>query len=174
MKFDNKRHLIATIVLTSFTILFNIFIITQSCLNGNQSTVSSGFVVELIKSFINAFSKDVINESNIDILTSITRKAVGHFGLFMISGILTSWSIHLLSKYIKKYQLWFGISFSLFFGLFLAGLTELIQRFVPGRSGEFTDVLIDYGGYLLGASIIIVIVLIMIKNHNKEERGEIL
>ena len=174
MKIDNKRHLVATIILTSFSVLFNIFIITQSCLNGNQSTESSGFVVELLKAFINAFSKDTINESNIGILTSITRKAVGHFGLFFISGILTSWSIHLMSKYIKKYQFWFGISFSLFFGLFLAGLTELIQRFVPGRSGEFTDVLIDYGGYLLGTSIIIIIVLIMIKNHNKEDRGEIL
>lgn len=172
MKIDNKRHLIATIILSSFTILFNIFIITQSCLNGNQSTASSGFVVELIKTVINAFSKDTINESNIGILTSITRKLVGHFGLFLISGLLTSWSIHLISKYIKKYQFWFGITFSLFFGLFLAGLTELIQRFVPGRSGEITDVLIDYGGYLLGTSIIIIIVLVMIKNHKREDDNE--
>ena len=67
--------------------------------------------------------------------------------------------------YLKKYKHWYGLVFSLFFGLFIAGLTEVIQSFIPGRSGEIVDVLIDYGGYILGTGIIVLIVLLKEKKN---------
>ena len=153
----SKKHLIWTIIIASIATFINVFIIVQSCLNGVKSTSSSSLVVDIFKGIINFFNKDAINESNIGTFTQVIRKVVGHFGLFVLSGFFTSLAIHLGSYYLKKYQWLYGFAFTLFFGLFLAGLTELIQSFIPTRSGEIRDVLIDFSGFIVGlgfASII--------------------
>ncbi len=170
----NKKHFIFTIVVATIALAINVFIIVHSCLNGMRSTEESGKIVNLLKSIINAFSKDAINDSNIDSFSHVVRKLVGHFGLFVFSGGSSSWAFHLSSYYLKKYRWWYGLIFTLFFGLFLAGLTELIQVFIPGRAGQFTDVLIDYSGYILGTGIVVLILFILYKNgkialENKEE-----
>lgn len=159
----NKRYLIATIIVGCLAISINLFIILQSCLNGDRSTESSGFVVELFKSLINIFSKNAINENNIGTFTQVIRKLIGHFGLFAVDGLISSWAIYLSSAYIKKYKHLYGLLFSLFFGLFIAGLTEVIQSFIPSRSGEIVDVLIDFSGYLLGTGIIALIIFLRYK-----------
>ena len=97
----NKRYLIATIIVGCLAIGINLFIILQSCLNGDRSTESSGFVVELFKSLINIFSKNAINENNICTFTQVIRKLIGHFGLFAVDGLISSWAIYLSSAYIK-------------------------------------------------------------------------
>lgn len=148
----NKKHLIFTIIVVSLAVLMNAFIIVQSCLNGEASTQSSGLVVNILKAIFQ------VKEENLDIVTTLVRKLIGHFFFFVISGVLSSWGIYLLSFYIKNYKSWFGISFSLCFGLLIAGVTELIQLFIPGRSGQVTDVLIDFSGYVLGTFIIIFVI----------------
>ena len=60
------------------------------------------------------------------------------------------------------------IATSLAFGLFMGSLTEIIQLNVPGRSGQFTDVLIDFSGYLLGFLIILLILFLIIRKQNKK------
>ena len=165
---QNKKHFIFTIVVSVLALAMNIFIIVQACLNGETSSSSSGMLVNLLKSFINVFNKEAINESNIDEFTQVIRKLIGHFGFFAISGGLTSWSVYLVSYYLKKYKHFMGIIFTLCFGLFLAGLTELIQAFVPGRSPQITDVLIDFGGYLLGTGIVLLIVFIHLRRKEIE------
>lgn len=169
MMIANKKHFIWTIVIASIAIAINVFIIVQSCLNGIKSTNSSGIVVNILKSIINAFSKDAINEGNIDSFTHVVRKLVGHFGLFVCSGLSSSLAIHFASYYLKRYQWWYGLIFTLFFGLFLAGLTELIQSFIPDRSGQLTDVLIDYSGYILGTGIIVLIVFLVSRKKKHQE-----
>lgn len=164
----NKRHFVFTIVIFALALTMNIFIIVQACLNGDASTSSSGLLVNMLKSFINLFNKETINEENIGAFTTVVRKLIGHFGFFAISGVLTTWSIYLVSYYLKKYKQYMGIIFSSCFGLFLAGLTELIQSFVPDRSPQVTDVLIDFGGYLLGAGIVILIVFIHLRRKEIE------
>ena len=165
----NKKHFIWTIVIAAIALAINTFIIVQSCLNGNQSTQSSGIVVTVFKSVINFFHKDAINESNIGTLTHVTRKLVGHYGLFVFSGLSSSLAIHFASYYLKNYKWWYGLIFSLFFGLCLAGVTELIQSFIPSRSGEVVDVLIDYSGYVTGTGIIVLILFLITKKHKPKE-----
>lgn len=148
----------------------NAFIVVQACLNGFKSTQSSGLVVAFLKSIINGISPNAINDSNIDTFTYLVRKLVGHFGLFAFSGAFTTWSIYLGGYYLKNFKDYMGLTFSLCFGLFLAGLTELIQRFVPERSGQFTDVLIDFAGYLVGTGILILIVFIIYKVSKKKQK----
>ena len=168
----NKRYLVATIIISSLAVFFNAFIIMQSCLDGLKSSASSGLVVNLLKAIINGIHKDAINEANIDTFTYVIRKLIGHFGFFHISGVLTSLSIHMVSKYLKQYRYYMGIIFSLSLGLFLAGLTELIQIFIPDRSGEVVDVLIDFGGYALGTGILILILFLIIR-HQKQKSEKV-
>ena len=146
----------------------NIFIIVNACLPAGPSTEESNWIVEPIKNIINAIKPNTINETNIGNFSTIIRKLIGHFFLFLVSGILTTLSFKFFYYDLKK-KIVFFIIFSCISGLFLAFLTEFIQLFVPGRSGEMRDVLIDFSGYLLGAVIIYLIVFLKRKNSSSLE-----
>ena len=159
----------------------NVFIVTQSCLNGAQSSASSGIAVNFFKSIINFFSPNAINDGNISEFSGVIRKLIGHFGFFAISGVSTGVALDLWLHPLRFYRPERPFLFSLGGGLTLAILTESIQHFVPNRSGEFKDVLIDFGGYVLGALLTYLVILLIIhirkkrKNtgENKENPAEI-
>ena len=55
-----------------------------------------------------------------------------------------------------------------------AVLDEVHQSFVPGRSAEFRDVCIDFGGVLLGASVLLFILWLIQrkrKRYEKQKKG---
>lgn len=78
------------------------------------------------------------------------RKGIGHFGAFFVLAIFASFVVIMFFKR----KLIFSMV-SLITGFIIAGLTELIQTYVPGRSGLFQDVKIDYAGYLLGSILVL-------------------
>lgn len=147
----------------------NVFIIVNSCLPGQQSTNASNFIVEPVKNIINSIKADTINETNIQQFSSVIRKLVGHFSLFVLSGVFTTLTIKFF-YYDENEKLWQLCFISCIFGIFLASLTEIIQTFVPGRSGEFGDVLIDFSGYLLAFLIIVLIVYLKNKKTTNLEK----
>ena len=152
----------------------NIFIIVNSCLQGKESTDESNWLVNIFVTIINGIKKDTINDSNIGSFSFFVRKVVGHFSLFLVSGLLTASSVKFFYFDVKK-RFWIYVLISLSIGLFLAGLTELIQLFVPGRSGQITDVLIDFSGYFIGGLIIFLIVFFQDrKNRSIENNKELL
>ena len=156
-----KKYLIWSIIVSVFALAINVFIIVHSCLDASASSGSSKGIVDFLKDIINTFANNAINETNYDSFTNFIRKAVGHFGLFFISGILTSLAIYLWCNAIKGSKYWMLISITLEFGLLMGLITETIQLNVPGRSGELLDVLIDFSGYLLGFLIIFLILLLV-------------
>lgn len=79
----------------------------------------------------------------------ILRK-IAHFTEFCTLGILTSWLAQMLSC--KKWQ---GIVIPFAFGVSVACIDELIQKFNPGRGPGFLDVCIDAAGVALGIGILI-------------------
>lgn len=95
------------------------------------------------------------------------RKIVGHASLFFFAQIFTLITVYMF-LYNKKP--WFIISISLGISLFIASLSELIQKAIPQRSGSFKDVGIDFAGAVIGAAIVIFIFLIvkLIKNKKKK------
>ncbi|MCR5505500.1 MAG: VanZ family protein [Bacilli bacterium] len=152
----NKRYQVAKWILVGLAIMINAYIIMQSCFDAGQSTSQSGFVFNIVKSVLNFFHKNTINESNASWWHGFLRKLVGHFGLFVIDGIFTSWALYYVLEDINATKKWWKkIIISGAFGLFIAALTEIIQLSIPGRAGDIKDVLIDYAGYLLGLCIII-------------------
>ena len=146
-----RKDKILAYTFSILAVALSVFIIIQSCLDGGESTGQSSWVVELCKNVINFVIKDAINESNIGTFTTVIRKLVGHFSLFLVDGVFVYLSLYYWLK--EKKDMITLLLFTLIFGLLLASLSEFIQSFVPGRSGELLDVLIDYGGYLLGTGI---------------------
>ena len=164
---NNKRLLITFIIVTVIAVLIDGYIIMHSCFNANLSSSSSGRAVAILKTIINFFHKNTINESNIGVFTHVVRKLIGHFGFFLIAGIFNTWSIYLGQKDYRLFNYTLFIFGTLTFGFLLASFTEFIQMFVPGRSGETKDALIDFSGYSIGATIIYVITLIITKKNRK-------
>ena len=164
----SKKYLIFTIIICVLAVAINAYIIMHSCLDAAKSTEASNGVVEVAEEAVNTISPGTVTPENHDSFATFIRKLFGHFGLFVISGLLSSLAIYLSINPQKWSKYYWLIIISLGFGLFMGSLTEIIQLNVPGRSGQFTDVLIDFGGYLLGFLIILLILFLIIRKQNKK------
>ena len=131
-------------------IAINAFILVNAFINGTISSQESGNFSRFTANFINIFFPNAINETNFDNFAFVLRKLVGHFGIFVLNGIFTTLTLYQFLKETKFKNGWFLFAFSLPFGLFVAGLSEMIQIFVPDRYGTWGDIGIDFGGYVLG------------------------
>ena len=163
----SKKYLIFTIIICVLAIAINAYIIVHSCLDAQESTKAASGVVEVTEEVVNTVSPGTITPENHDSFVTFVRKAFGHFGLFAISGLLSPLAIYLSLNPFKWSRYWILIVISLSFGLAMGVLTETIQLSVPGRSGEFKDVLIDFSGYVLGFLIILLILFLIIHHQNK-------
>ena len=129
----NKRLVLAWTLL----ILWMLFIFIMSSFNGVMSSNQSGSIATVIY--------NIFNISNTAKVSFIIRKCA-HVSEFFILGILV---INLISKYNVKYS--YLISFIVC--VLYASSDEFHQLFVPGRSGQVTDIFIDMIGVVLGLSI---------------------
>jgi len=135
-----------------------------------------GTVTITAKSYANpALSEEIIlkivalpfiNDQNFSNFQMIVRKALGHFSLFFVNGIFGFLTFYLFLKDNKLIKV---IIASLSVGLFVASLSELIQRFIPGRAGTFTDVLINFSGYLVATLILLLITHLVLKRKAKKD-----
>ena len=166
----SKKYLILTIIICVLAIAINAYIIMHSCLDAAESTKASQGVVEVSEEVVNTVAPGTVTPENHDSFATFIRKAFGHFGLFVISGLLSSLAIFLVLNPMKWSKYWLIIIIALAFGLAIGGITEDIQLSVPGRSGEFTDVLIDFGGYVLGFLIILLILFLVIRHIEKKQK----
>jgi len=132
------------IINTLLVIIWMITIFIMSSFSSTESSDQSGFIVNIIA--------NILNTNNVDLLSLIIRKTA-HFTEYFILGILVHNMIH---NYNKKTYL------SIIICIIYAICDEIHQLFVPGRSGQMLDVLIDVLGSLLG-----IYILIFIKNKHK-------
>lgn len=133
----NKKLVLAWILL----VLWMAFIFYMSSCNGNVSSDQSGTIAYVLHNILS------INYS--DKLIFIIRKCA-HVSEFFILGILV---INLVSKYNVKHI--YLISFII--SVLYSSSDEFHQLFVPGRSGQVTDVLIDLIGVVLGLLLVFLI-----------------
>ena len=133
----NKRLVLAWTLL----ILWMLFIFIMSSFNGVMSSNQSGSIATLIY--------NIFNISDTEKVSFIVRKCA-HVSEFFILGILV---INLVSKYNVKHI--YLISFIIC--VLYASSDEFHQLFVPGRSGQVTDVLIDLIGVFLGLLLVFLI-----------------
>lgn len=115
-------------------IIWMIFIFIMSNTNGNDSSSQSNFFADIILQFLN-IDKET--------LTFLIRK-LAHMSEYAILALFTYYA---LIKIAFNKRIIFQITFLISF--LYACSDEFHQLFISGRSGQFTDVLIDSTGCLI-------------------------
>ena len=115
---------------------------------GASSQLSLGvghWLIDLLPSAI----KDklmAMPQEQLEFLHTLLRKT-GHFSEYLILGILSMITVQQTEL---RYKRWTGLGFC----LLVASVDETIQLFVSGRSGQVSDVLLDFVGALCGILLI--------------------
>ena len=123
----NKKSLI-------LVILWMILIFIMSSFDDNSSSNQSNFIVDIVV--------NILKIDNIELLSLIIRK-LAHFTEYFILGILV---INMFNRnnISNKYLI------SIILCIIYACTDEIHQFFVPGRSCQVTDVIIDSMGSIMG------------------------
>ncbi len=148
MKAKQRKILLLSAALYAFWII---------CMFSSQTAaVSSGESVSLIGSGIRFLERlGFINPQNPEYQNIVEKiyalhgvlRTFAHFFVFMVLGFFYDAAV---CEYEEKSTS--AIGKSLVLGLFAAGVDEIHQYFVPGRSAQIIDVLVDFSGVLLGVT----------------------
>ena len=170
-----KTKKILAIVFTILSVAVNALIIVESFITGEGSSAQSIGFTKMIGDIIKVIFPNSYIAMDEEYLHGFIRKLFGHFLLFGVSGTLTTMALlaNIMTITKKKMFVYGGISIG--FGFLLALLSEFIQSFTPGRAGMFTDVLIDFSGYLLFAVFVFFLLFVFSRNDflSKEEKENI-
>lgn len=129
--------------------------------SGNQSTSISVVIADVINS-IEIFEAPPITD--VEAFSGVMRKVLGHFSTFLLLGVFSTFTYMLWFKD-EKWKWSIPVNFAQ--GLAVAALTEGIQLLVPGRAGLLSDVGIDYGGFIISALTITIIMVVVYLNKKK-------
>ncbi|WP_152656713.1 VanZ family protein [Oceanobacillus sp. CFH 90083] len=113
-----------------------------------SNELSSG-ITEMIVNTLEKLASSF--QLNIGELHHIVRKNA-HFFAYFILGVLVLNGLRRSGVYGKK-----GVGIALLICILYAITDEVHQLFIPGRSGEITDVLIDSAGASVGMAVYLVI-----------------
>ena len=149
-----KKNLIITFLLF-FVLLWMGTIFYLSSMNTNESNGRSKVIVSDIVEIVGKITHREYNlkekEALVEKFNKPIRKCAHASVYFVLSILVLNFLLALHSNLEKKYVLVF---FMTIFICFLFALTdEYHQTFVYGRTGQFSDVLIDTSGALIATSI---------------------
>lgn len=148
----------------SIAVMVTVFIFS------NQPAVQSSAVSSSFSDFIldlfNIKAEDL--SFDINLLETVLRK-LAHFSLFASLGFfLSSAAINLKGKKLFK-----KLAISSLIGLLYCISDEIHQLFIPQRSGEIRDVLIDFSGVLFGTLSSFVLYKLICLISKKVKKGKI-
>lgn len=106
-------------------------------------------------------------EDTIDNFHYWIRKAMGHFGAFLVLGIFGSMTYCIIFKKNLRGRL-IAFVVCLAAGFAVAGITEILQLpiFTPGRGPSFSDVMLDFTGYCTSTiPIYLVVIIVCLVSH---------
>ena len=113
-----------------------------------SSDLSSGFGRWIVETFLPGLWEKMEKMSAYELeMWHIVLRKCAHFAEYFMLGVL--W-ISVLRAVVCKYQKLVTIGLC----ILTASVDEVIQRFVPGRSGQFQDVLLDSIGAMFGVCLI--------------------
>ncbi len=139
--------MVKRIILWTSVILLSVLIFSFSAETGSKSNViSEGITQKIVKSDNGV---DTQNNSFHKAIHQLVRKSA-HFLEFALLGILV---YYLVKSYNLPLKL--CVVISLAYALIFAISDEVHQLFIPGRSGRIVDVIIDFGGSIIGVGILL-------------------
>ena len=149
-----KRIRPISIILIALVIALSVTIFMMSSQESDESSETSGGVCEFLLKLFDSDFEELSNDEkaeSIDNLQFIVRKAA-HFSAYALICALTLCAcLSLQFKALTSAVT--AISYSLLFSI----SDEIHQSFVPGRSCEFRDVMIDLSGAVVGAMFILLV-----------------
>ena len=133
-----KRKIVLALSWTAVLALC-IVIFIFSAKNAEQSSEQSSFIIDL---FARIFGTE---------FTDFFIRKLAHMSEFAALGFFSANAFYISFKNIKK--LYFAFAFSVLYAI----SDEIHQIFVPGRSCQFRDVLIDAAGIVIGIGVYIAV-----------------
>ena len=138
------RILFTMLLIGTFAIIFMF-----SNQNGEESSnISQGFIYNILKLFV----KDNLAINSIVIIAEPLVRKLAHFSIYALAGI---WAIGLLETYSIKDEK--RLCIGSIIGFLYACSDEFHQSFVGERSASPLDVIIDTLGFLVGFTVIMLI-----------------
>ena len=159
MKVKVIRFILVLLLILTFGMIFNF-----SNQDSEKSGSTSQKVTEAITKDVKSIQKLNKNEKAkvIDKIEDVIRK-IAHFSIYSLVGILL---MALLSTYnISENN---KIFYTIIIGMIYAMSDEFHQSFIPGRSGQVSDVFLD----TLGVSVGCLFILLIIKIVNKLKKNK--
>ena len=117
------------------------FIFSNSMKIASVSTVSSGRVLTLLQAALRRLGHPALAQR----LTMHIVRKLAHFCEYLLEGFLLMLCLRVYTRHFFKHVSWPVLG-----GLLTALTDETIQLFVPGRSGQVTDIWIDFSGVMTG------------------------
>jgi len=126
-----------------------VFVFIMSSFGSDSSSAQSAQIIQVLRQVF----PNLNNTSHLDVssLVFIVRKTA-HFTEYAILGIL--FFLFFRQFFPQKNGSRYFI-LAILFGFFYACTDEIHQLFIPGRSGQFTDVLIDTLGASFGCLLLV-------------------
>ena len=140
--------------------------------NAAVSSGTSGNVIRLIAGIFRPGFDNLPAAEQTEIVASLqflVRKSA-HFSIYMILGVLSFLAVISYEKLLFVLRLATSCAVCLLY----AASDEIHQLFVPGRSGELRDVMIDFSGAVLGIALSMLVFLLIcrIKKKRTEKNEE--
>lgn len=134
----NRKTMVLRVIFTLCTIATILFIFSNSMQEAAVSGARSGQVTAAVNT---ALEKTGVS---VRVTEHFVRK-LGHLTEYMLLGFFLMLTLRIYTQRVLSH-----ISWPLFFSLAVPLFDESIQLFSKGRSAEVRDVLIDFGGAVLG------------------------
>ena len=155
-----------------FAVLTIACMVTIFLFSGDNADASSHKSSKITKAAVENLVKDYDEmspekqQSVLDKAEHIVRK-LAHFSIYTLLGFLASFTVGRRRLFSRKSL---GV---IVFCFLYACSDEIHQLFVPGRSGMFTDVLIDTGGAVTGMLVSMLLMFLIEKFHKITESQEV-
>lgn len=141
--YENKRfNMRKKFIWSILGILYVAFVLYNSLRPGAVSSAQSSFVLEQALNVM-----DAVGMGDLVVTEHIIRKTA-HFVEYMVMGILLYQVLGLFNFQKMVRRLLYAI-----FGFFVPFVDETIQLFVEGRSGQISDVWLNYSGVAFGMMV---------------------
>ena len=154
MAFVAKRK-ITGIAMLAVTAVYVMFIFSQSLMNSTASDSESMGLTAVVNSWFSSLGINIVLENGF-------MRKLAHFAEFFVLGVLTVVTSRCYTKTPSKY-----LFVQLFSTLAAAVTDEYIQLYSDGRSGQVTDVALDFAGSLCGILITTFIYFVFRKSKGK-------
>ncbi len=155
------------VIFTVALIACIVFIFRNSLQAGELSSARSQAVMQVLN--------QLLGRVGLGPLSQHTVRKLAHFAEFTMEGFLLMLCLRVYTRHFVRHMSW-----PLLGGMTTALTDETIQRFIPGRTSQVTDVWIDMAGVVFGLLVALILLLILraagafhrIKKENRRLRAE--